>query len=79
MDNRDLAAFDKRQRNVKRPTKTDIVPGKLVAFNTMPNATWFEVVEIDGFCIVVREPGFTDLQRSDISLVKQVKAEEQGQ
>lgn len=48
--------------------------GSIVAFNMLPDATWFEVTKIDGFVIMVREEG-TDYaeQRSDKSLVKRVR------
>lgn len=48
--------------------------GSKVAFNTLSDATWFEVVAINGFTLTVREAG-TDYatQTIDKSLVKQVQ------
>lgn len=51
-----------------------IAVGDRVAFNMLSDATWFEVVQIDGFRMVVREEGATNDQVSDTSLVKQVRA-----
>lgn len=51
-----------------------IVPGSIVAFNTLPDPVWFDVLSIDGFSIIVREHNTTYApQTSDKSLVKQVK------
>lgn len=48
--------------------------GNFVAFNTLTDATWFEVLAIDGFILTIREAG-TDYatQTMDKSLVKQVR------
>ena len=48
--------------------------GCLVAFNTLPDAVWFEVIERNGHQITIREAG-TDyaVQYSDVSLVKAVR------
>ncbi len=52
-----------------------LTPGDLVAFNRLPDATWFEVLTIDGYSMTVREAGTDDAaQRSDTSLVKQRKS-----
>jgi hypothetical protein len=50
-------------------------PGDLVAFNMLPDATWFEVLSVDGFTLTVREAG-TDYspQQIDLSLIKQKEA-----
>jgi len=50
--------------------------GALVAFNLLEDATWFEVLAIDGFTLTIREYG-TDFaeQKIDKSLVKQVLSE----
>lgn len=52
----------------------DIKVGAVVAFNTLPDATWFDVLEVNGFALTVREHG-TDYAKQwvDRSLVKQVK------
>lgn len=55
-----------------------IKAGMFVAFNTLADATWFEVVSVDGFRMEVREEGMVDgrhyaSQPSDTSLVKQVR------
>ena len=52
----------------------NIKVGSVVAFNTLPDATWFDVVEVEGFTLTVREHG-TDYAKQwiDRSLVKQVK------
>ena len=48
--------------------------GSVVAFNMLADATWFDVIAIDGFNMTVREHG-TDYapQSSDTSLVKRVR------
>jgi hypothetical protein len=54
---------------------TALKPGDLVAFNRLSDATWFEVLTIDGYAMTVREAGTDDAaQRSDTSLVKQRKS-----
>lgn len=47
--------------------------GDIVAFNKLPDATWFDVIKINGFQMVVREHD-TDYatQISDTSLVRKV-------
>lgn len=54
--------------------KLDIRKGSVVAFNTLEDATWFDVLEVDGFLLTLREHG-TDYatQTMDKSLVKQVR------
>lgn len=53
--------------------KLEINVGDYVAFNTLPDAFWFEVTQREGFAIMVREGlGYSE-QRSDVSLVKQVR------
>lgn len=47
--------------------------GSWVAFNNLKDPTWFEITQIDGFHLMVREaPGHAE-QRSDTSLIKQVR------
>ena len=54
--------------------KLKVEVGSIVAFNTLDDAVWFEVLAIDGFRIEVREEN-TDYKShfSDTSLVKQVR------
>ena len=54
--------------------KSKIKVGSEVAFNTLPDAAWFEVLEINGFQLTLREAG-TDYaaQFGDTSSVKQVR------
>lgn len=50
--------------------------GCLVAFNELDNATWFEVLEINGYRMAIREYHETlkfSTQVFDKSFVKQVK------
>jgi hypothetical protein len=52
--------------------------GSFVAFNMLKDATWFEVVKINGFHMEVREEGLVDgkhfaAQYADTSMVKQVR------
>lgn len=51
-----------------------IRPGDMVAFNTLDDATWWDVVMIEGFKMVVREHG-TDYapQNADTSMIKKVR------
>lgn len=37
--------------------KKTIEIGNKVAFNTLPDATWFDVVAVNGFTLTVRETG----------------------
>lgn len=57
--------------------KLTIAVGKLVAFNKTKDASWFEVIEIDGFTLTLKEfDGHGTnyaLQKIDKSLVVQVK------
>lgn len=48
--------------------------GDVVAFNNMADAVWFDVIEIEGFQMTVREHG-TDYrpQVIDKSLVKRIR------
>ena len=48
--------------------------GCQVAFNTLDDAVWFDVIAIDGFVMTIREAD-TDYaeQRMDMSLVKQIR------
>lgn len=63
-----------------RPAKKmkPVVIGSLVAFNELPDATWFEVLSIDGFQLTIREynehsgKNYRE-QYTDKSLVRQVK------
>lgn len=56
------------------------VVGDVVAFNRLPDAAWFDVVSVDGFRMIVKEhsPEGIDYvdQRSDTSLVKQIRAQD---
>ena len=54
--------------------KKTIKVGDVVAFNTLPDAVWFDVLKVDGFRLTVREHG-TDYrtQQIDKSTVKQIK------
>lgn len=55
--------------------KLNFTVGDEVAFNNLDDATFFEVLAIDGFAMTVREAGTEYAeQRSDVSLVKQVRA-----
>lgn len=52
--------------------------GMFVAFNTLADAVWFEVMKVDGFRMEVRQEGVVDgrhyaSHESDTSLVKQVR------
>lgn len=48
--------------------------GSVVAFNNLPDATWFEVLGIDGFILTIKEKNTNyKSQTSDKSLVLQVK------
>ncbi len=57
----------------------EVAAGDVVAFNTLPDAVWFDVMRRDGFTIHVRQHGLTPTgkqwseQTSDVSLVKQWK------
>lgn len=51
----------------------EIKVGSKVAFNTLPDAIWFEVVSISGFILAVREGPNYAIQTIYKSLVKQVK------
>jgi hypothetical protein len=54
--------------------KQEIQIGDIVAFNNLPDAEWFDVVDIKGPILILREHG-TDYatQRMHKSLVKQVR------
>jgi hypothetical protein len=53
----------------------EIKVGSKVAFNTLADAVWFDVLEIDGFTLVIRETGTSYAkQYMDKSLVKAVKS-----
>lgn len=54
--------------------KGNIFVGSKVAFNKLDDAVWFEVENINGFILTVREDG-TDYasQQIDVSAVKQIK------
>ncbi|QWY83626.1 hypothetical protein [Rhizobium phage RHph_X2_26] len=48
--------------------------GSIVAFNTLPDAVWFDVLSIDGFTLTIREHGTNYAKQSmDKSFVKQVR------
>lgn len=52
----------------------NVKKGSVVAFSTLPSATWYVVVKRDGFEIAVREEGTNNpVAYSDVSLVKQVR------
>jgi hypothetical protein len=55
----------------------NIKVGSVVAFNMLPDATWFDVLERDGFRLVLREHG-TDYAKQyvDVSMVARVKKED---
>ncbi len=49
--------------------------GDHVAFNRLSDATWFEVTEIDGFMLTIREENTKYAeQRIDKSLVAQLRS-----
>ena len=52
-----------------------VVVGSVVAFNMLPDTCWFDVLEINGFIMTIREHGKSNYaeQYMDISFVKQVK------
>jgi len=56
-------------KKIKQP-----VVGSVVAFNMLKDACWFDVLEINGFIMTIREHG-TDYreQYMDKSLVRQIK------
>ncbi len=48
--------------------------GDVVAFNTLPDAVWFDVTAVDGFTLVVRQHDTNyHVQFMDKSLVKQIR------
>lgn len=54
--------------------KKEIKIGSLVAFNKLPDAVWFDVLEINGLLLVIREHGTNyATQTMDKSLVVQVR------
>jgi hypothetical protein len=55
----------------------EVSVGSIVAFNTLEDAAWFDVIAIDGQMLTIREHG-TDYrpERMDKSLVKQVRQPE---
>lgn len=54
--------------------KINVEVGSVVAFNTLEDAAWFDVLEIDGFTLTLREHGTNYAkQYMDKSLVKQVR------
>lgn len=73
----DMKVVAKKQENPWMK-KQNIKVGSKVTFNTMDDATWFDVVAIDGFNLTVKEEGEVNgqpyaTQHADKSLVKQVK------
>lgn len=55
--------------------KLNVKVGSVVAFNMLEDATWFDVIAVDGFNMTVREHGTNYApQRSDVSLVKRVRS-----
>lgn len=57
----------------KIKAKTDVKVGDVVAFNNLPDATWFTVEAINGFTLTIRElRGFAP-QYIDKSLVKRIR------
>lgn len=57
----------------------NIIVGDLVAFNKLEDATWFEVLDIIGYIILIREAGTNYAEQfSDISLVRQHKIPEKN-
>ena len=57
--------------------KAAIKVGDIVAFNTLDDAVWFDVLKIKGHLLIIREHG-TDYatQRMDDCFVKQVREKE---
>lgn len=54
--------------------KKEIKVGSQVAFNNLPDAVWFDVLEINGLLLVIREHGTNyATQTMDKSLVVQVQ------
>jgi hypothetical protein len=53
--------------------KTKVKSGDVVVFNDLPNAVKYDVLEVNGFCMKVREFG-TDyrIEQSDTSLVAKI-------
>lgn len=48
--------------------------GSVVAFNNLEDATWFDVLEMEGFLLTIREHGTNySVQYMDKSLVKRVR------
>lgn len=64
------------ESDMKKPFKdSDIKAGAVVAFNMLPDATWFDVIKRDGFMITIRERAdiIYSEQTADVSMVCQVK------
>lgn len=55
--------------------RKQIVPGTQVAFNLLSDAVWFDVIEVNGFRLTLKEAGRPNdrEQYMDISVVAQVK------
>lgn len=55
--------------------KKEIVIGSVVAFNNLEDTTWFDVLEIHGFNLIIREHGKPDHaeQVMDKCYVAQIK------
>lgn len=54
--------------------KTNIHPGDKVAFNTLSDAIWFDVISVDGFILKIREVDTNyAFQYMDCGYVKQWK------
>lgn len=52
----------------------EIKVGDLVAFNKLKDATWFDVLKIDGFILTIREHDTNfATQQFDRSLVKKIR------
>jgi len=58
--------------------KLEIEVGAQVAFNNLDDAVWFDVLEVNGYVLTIREHG-SDYAKQfmDKGLVKQVKAPEE--
>jgi len=53
----------------------NIEVGSIVAFNTLDDAVWFDVLQIDGFTLTIREHGTNYAKQTmDKSCVKQVRS-----
>jgi len=57
-----------------KTSKTKIATGTQVAFNLTNEATWFDVLDVDGFKMTIRETGTNYAEQyMDTCYVKQVR------